>query len=475
VIALRRQLRSLQGRVALLATLGVAAVLFAVGAAAVASFAERERERVDDTLEARPVGALVRALQGGNDDGGNPGGPGRFGPGGRFGPPALRPEGEYIRLLAAGGLVAAVDAPDGLALPAATGLRTLDSAGGSYRSLTRPVGGGGLLEVGTDLSSADDRVGTLRRRLVVLGLLGVGLVGALSWWLAGLALRPLRALQAGAGRVSSTRDLSTRLDAEPDPREVGDLSDSINAMLARLQRSAGETDAALEATRRFAGDAGHELRTPMTALRANLGLLRRNPDLGPAERASALHDAEREAGRAVRLLDALQTLARGDAGVSLPREPVDLSAVLETALDAARARHPTVGWQMRAPSEELELTGWPDGLRALTDNLLENAARHGRPDGVVEATLRADGDALVLTVDDDGPGVPAAERERLFERFARGRDGAARGSGLGLALVRQQARLHGGEVTLGESPLGGARFEVRLSAASGINRDRQAG
>ena len=443
---------------ALLSTLAVAGVLLAVGAAAVASFAERERSRVEQDLAGRPLRGLVRALSGLEQ--GGPGGP----PGLPEPPPALRPEGEYVRLIADGRVLRSVDPPQGLPVPDGPGMRTLETDGERYRSLTRAVPGGGLLEVGVDLAPADDRVAALRNRLLVLGGLGVALVGALSWWLAGVALRPLGALRAAAGRVSSTRDLSTRLPALDAPAEVGELSASINAMLARLERSAGETEAALQATRRFAGDAGHELRTPMTALRANLGALRRNPDLDAAERRATLDDAEHEADRIVRLLDVLQTLARGDASAALPRETLDLSGLVEAAVEAARSRHPDVTWRLEAPPEELELSGWPDGLRALADNLLENAARHGRPRGVVEATLARDDGAVVLTVDDDGNGVRPTDRERIFERFARGAGSRTDGSGLGLALVRQQARLHGGEVTVSDGPLGGARFEVRLDA-----------
>jgi two-component system, OmpR family, sensor histidine kinase PrrB len=459
-----RALGSLRGRVAVLATIAVAGVLLAVGATSVASFSEREHARVDDALEARPVGALVRALRG-------PPGPGELEPAPPdgpaplpLGPEALRPEGEYIRLIGDGEVVRSVDAARGLPVPEEPGLRTLHTDGERYRSLTREAPRGLLLEVGTDLGPAEDRVAALRTRLLVLGALGVALVGAVSWWLAGLALQPLRALRDAAGRVSTTRDLSTRLPAEGSPEEVSELTASINSMLGRLERSAGETEAALEATRRFAGDAGHELRTPMTALRANLGALRRNPGLDPAGRRALLEDAEREAERAARLLEVLQTLARGDAAAALPRESVDLAGLAEAAVEAARSRHTKVSWHLEAPAEELELAGWPDGLRALIDNLLENAARHGRPGGEVRAKLGRDDSALVLTVDDDGPGVEASERERIFERFARGDEADSEGYGLGLALVRQQARLHGGKVSVSDSSLGGARFRVTLAA-----------
>lgn len=471
-----RPLRSLRGRVALLATLAVAAVVLGVGAAAVASFAERERDRVDDDLSGRPPEPLGRALGPAPEPA--PPGSGPFPPpheGPALGPPALRPEGEYVRLIVAGEVVRAVDAPEGLPLPKAPGLRTLGAGDVRYRSLARSLPDGALLENGIDLRPTEARISALRRRLLLLGALGVALVGVVSWWLAGLALRPLRALRSAAGRVSTTRDLSTRLPADGAPEEIDELAGSVNAMLARLERSSAETDRALEATRRFAADAGHELRTPLTALRANLGTLRRNPDLSPAERAATLEAAEREAERAGRLLEALQTLARGEAGAALPRERVDLSELLETAVEAARVRHPQVAWRLEAPAAESELDGWADGLRALVDNLLENAARHGRRDGVVEVALAADGDGPVLTVDDDGPGVPAAERGRIFERFGRAAGAATDGSGLGLALVRQQARLHGGEATVSEGPLGGARFVVRFGGGERSSGEPRAG
>jgi two-component system sensor histidine kinase PrrB len=457
--------RSLRGRVALLATLAVAIVLFAVGATVLAIFADRETARVDESLAERPAGALVRAF------GRDPVPPPERGPEvvpapPPFGERVFRPEGQYVRLFdESGRVVRAVDAPPGLPAPGGEGVRTLEADRGSYRSLTRAIPGIGLLEIGLDLGPSEDRVAELRNRLILLGLLGVALVAALSWWLAGLALGPLRSLRAAAGQVSSTRDLSTRLTPGGAPAEVAELTDSINAMLARLQGSAAETDRALETTRRFAGDAGHELRTPMTALRADIGTLRRNPDLSAEQRAATLRNAEREVERATRLLELLQTLTRGDSGTALPREALDLTELAESAVDAARSRHPSIRWTLEAPPGELSLRGWPDGVRALLDNLLENAARHGRPDGTVRATLEPHDGGVALTVDDDGPGVEPGERERIFDRFARGGASPNGGLGLGLALVRQQARMHGGEASVSDSPMGGARFRVELRSA----------
>ncbi len=473
-----RALRSIRGRVAALATAAVAAVLLAVGTVTITTFAERERARFDERLAEPSPRALGRALAEGRLPAGGAGrlgvpphgpefrpdgGPGRFGPpppglGGR----ALRPEGEFVRLLDGGEAIAAVDAPRDLPPARGDGFRTVRAGGTAYRTLVRTTPEGLTLEVGAALSGVGERGGALRARGIVVSLFGVGVAGALAWWLAGRALRPRAALRTAGARVSGTRDLSNRLPAESRLEEIDALSESVNAMLGRLERSASETERALDATRRFAADAGHELRTPMTALRANLGALLRHPGLDGDERQAVLSEAEAEAERTVRLLEALQTLARGDAGAALPREEVELADVVDAALERARRRHPGVAFDLRSSRESTAVQGWPDGLQVLVDNLVENAARHGRPGGRVEVALGQSGDELQLAVEDDGPGIIADERERIWHRFARG-DGAREGSGLGLALVRQQARLHGGDAWVEDSELGGARFVARLA------------
>ena len=130
-------------------------------------------------------------------------------------------------------------------------------------------------------------------------------------------------------------------------------------------------------------------------------------------------------------------------------------------MQAARARHPDVSYSLEG-STARELVGWEHGLRLLVDNLLENAARHGRAGGTVEVGLADRDGAVVLSVEDDGPGVPVGERERIFRRFTRGADARGAGAGLGLALAAQQAALHGGDVEVAEAEGGGARFVVRL-------------
>ena len=139
--------------------------------------------------------------------------------------------------------------------------------------------------------------------------------------------------------------------------------------------------------------------------------------------------------------------------------------MLDAAVHGARKRHPGVRFELAGNVEEGRVDGWEGGLRLIVDNLLDNAALHGRGEGgSVKVGLERDDGRLVVRVEDDGPGIPADERERLLEPFARGRDARPDGTGLGLAIVAQQAALHGGDLELGDAPGGGLAVEVRLPA-----------
>jgi two-component system sensor histidine kinase PrrB len=199
-------------------------------------------------------------------------------------------------------------------------------------------------------------------------------------------------------------------------------------------------------------------------VQATLSTLRRHPDLDAPRRAGMVQDALDQQQRMVALLEGLQALARGDAG-PLEHTAVDLADLVDGVVTATAARDPDVVLEAELPDAPVMVEGWEPGLRLLVENLVSNAVRHGRHDGgrvLVTLLPGADGSGPVLHVDDDGPGVPAAERERIFAPFAR-IDGTDRpGSGLGLALVAQQAGHHGAGVTVGDAPLGGARFTVRF-------------
>jgi two-component system, OmpR family, sensor histidine kinase PrrB len=307
----------------------------------------------------------------------------------------------------------------------------------------------------SSLEDVEDRVAGIRTLVIVLGLGALAITGLAAWGFTTLAVRPLGRLQEGAARVSGAEDLRTPLPQE-GPDEVRSLAGALNAMLARLQASSA-------ATRRFAADAGHELRTPLTGLRANLDALERNPDLPADQRAALVRDIAAEQERIVHLLDGLQALARGEAADSLPREDVELGDLVDAAVYAARRRHPGVEFELDDRIGDATLRGWAGGLRLVVDNLLDNAALHGRPGGRVRVGLERDDGVLAVRVEDDGPGIPAHERDRLLEPFARGNGATAPGTGLGLAIVAQQVALHDGELRVRESEaLGGLAVEGRF-------------
>jgi two-component system sensor histidine kinase PrrB len=354
------------------------------------------------------------------------------------------------------------------------GFGTAGVGGTRYRTYAETLhdpGLGGLvrLEVSTSLEDLERRRGALRRRLALIGLAVLVVAAGGVWLAADLVLRPLRRLRGAAAGIETEGDLA-RSVPEGGPAELRALAGSFNAMLRRLARSADDRNRALEATRRFAADAGHELRTPLTSVQATLSAIARHPDMAAAQRGDLARDALAEQRRLVELLDSLQALARGDAA-PLERADVDLAEVVDASIGAVAARHPGASLGADAPDEPVAYRGWEPGLRILVANLVENAARHGRPDGRVLVTLRpgVNGRGPSIDVEDDGPGIPEAERERVFEPFRRidpaGASEDRGGSGLGLALVAQQARLHDAVITVADSAvLGGALLRVEFPA-----------
>jgi two-component system, OmpR family, sensor histidine kinase PrrB len=466
---------SIRARVTAAATAAVALVLIAGGVLTVTTFADRERSSLDRELESRAQGPAGRALGPESRAGSFEGGPEGADGGGKPGPPDLLAQsGSFVRVVGDGQVLRAEgDVPDeGLPERSDPGFATVDAGDGQWRILTIPLklppGFAGpsepVIQFGADAGPLESRIDSMQRRVALISILGIGLTVILASVLAGPALAPLSRLRRSVAGVTTTRDLSRRLPEGDAGREVDELAHGVNEMLARLESSSSGTERALEATRRFAGDVGHEVRTPLTSMRANIDAVRRNPSMPEEQRRAILNDVAREQEDLVAVLDALQALARGDAAAALPREPVDMAEVIDAAVEAARRRHPEAHVELSAAEGEHLITGWPDGLRLLIDNLIQNAIRHGG--ARVTVGLERDQGSLLLTVADDGPGVPVAERGRIFERFTRGvQAGGSPGSGLGLALVAQQAQLQGGDVTVGDSAAGGALFTVRLPGA----------
>lgn len=265
------------------------------------------------------------------------------------------------------------------------------------------------------------------------------------------ALAPLRKVrgeigQRGAGSLHA-------LDARDLPEEVAPVVDTLNDLLARL-------DSALAAQRRFVADAAHALRTPLTAIKLQAQIAQRS--LEPEERRKALAELEAGVDRASHLVTQLLRMARLEPeAAQTTATAVRLDELMKTVVGAFSAQAEARGLDLGiTEAPPMEIFGHPDSLGVMLDNLVDNALRHTPAGGRVDLSLvRADGH-IVLTVSDNGPGIPARERERVFERFHRLVGGDIPGSGLGLAIVREVANQHHARVVLDDTPGGGLSVRV---------------
>jgi signal transduction histidine kinase len=293
---------------------------------------------------------------------------------------------------------------------------------------------------------------------LIFGVLGgtlLALVGGL--WLAGRAMRPIAGLTQTARRIAETRDPDMRVPQPQADDEVAELARTLDEMLHSLAASRVETEAALARQRQFVADASHELRTPLTSILANLELL---ADVLDGEQGEAARSALRSSQRMRRLVADLLLLARADAKRELPHQPTDLGRVVVEA--AAELGPVSDGHELDISTQRAVVAGSPDELHRLALNLMENAIRHTPPGTHVRAEVERANGHVVLTVADDGPGIPPELRERIFERFTRGGGDRAGSFGLGLSIVRAVAESHDGTVVL--RPGEGARFVVTLPA-----------
>ncbi|MEO8188322.1 MAG: ATP-binding protein [Burkholderiaceae bacterium] len=267
----------------------------------------------------------------------------------------------------------------------------------------------------------------------------------LVWWIVGRGLAPL----AVVAQTLSQRDPTSLQPIAVDklPIEVQPLVVSLNALLQRLHE-------AFDVQRRFAADAAHELRTPLTALTLQIQLAARAQSAD--ERAIAFERMEQGVKRATRLVHQLLTMARLDPeAAQKPAVPTDLAALATAVVNEPRplAAQKSIVLDVDARTP-VWVIGQEDALRILLTNLIDNAIRYTAPSGRVHVSVQPRGATAQLIVQDTGPGIPADERERVFDRFYRGRDAAAGGSGLGLAIVRRIASLHAGTVTLSAGDAG---------------------
>ena len=353
--------------------------------------------------------------------------------------------------------------------------RDLDGLG-EYRFTSTELRSGEVLVTGLPMSEVDD---TLLSAGLILG--GVALVGLLAAAGAGAlivrrTLQPLQEVASTAARVAELPldrgevAIAERVPARhTDPNtEIGQVGLALNRMLGHVDNALAARHESETRVRQFVADASHELRTPLTAVLGYAELVRRGGDATP-EVAHAIGRVESEAERMAALVDDLLLLARLDSGRPLEHSTVDLSRLVLDAVSDARVAGPEHHWRLSLPAEPVTVTGDGARLHQVLGNLLSNARTHTPPGTTVTTELSTSDDEVVLTVTDDGPGIPGNLLPQVFERFARGdssRSRAAGSTGLGLAIVAAVVQAHGGEVDVASGP-GRTEFTVWLPRTAG--------
>ena len=296
----------------------------------------------------------------------------------------------------------------------------------------------------------------------LIAMPGFILLAALGgWWIIRRAFRPLDTINATAAAINEGRDLSARIGLPAGHGEFSRLAGSFDRMLERLE-------AAFEAEKQFTADASHELRTPVSVILGACEYAEKY-DETPEERLETIQTIHRQGRRMADLIGQLLQMTRLDQGTEgLRLEEVDLTGLLRTlCADQAAAGKAALRPDLQ---DGVRVRGDGTLLTRLAQNLIDNAFKYGGAEGPVEVTLRQSGEEVCLTVRDHGPGIPPEQQEKIWQRFyqvdpARGRD---RGAGLGLAIVQQIARLHGGRMTLESAPGRGCAFALHLPAVKKI-------
>jgi two-component system, OmpR family, sensor kinase len=267
----------------------------------------------------------------------------------------------------------------------------------------------------------------------------------LALWTVRRGLRPLNDMAKTAGAIASGGDLGRRIEPADAETEVGRLGAALNTMLARIEDAFAEKSESEARLRQFVADASHELRTPLTSIRGYAELLRKGAFVDDEERTKALRRVEREASRMSGLVDDLLLLARLDQGRPLERAPVELRRICRDALDDAQLTDPDRPVELVAPTT-VTVAGDRDRLAQVAHNLVGNALVHTTPGTPVRVEVFAEGGMGVMRVVDEGPGLTASVRARVFDRFYRAdRARTGEGTGLGLSIVRATAEALGGQ------------------------------
>ncbi len=354
--------------------------------------------------------------------------------------------------------------------------RTYVEKGGLLRVYTRPykshAGRQGVIRVMERTGDVELPLSNLRLALLLLAPIAVAGSAAVSYWLAGRALAPVVEITELAREIESTQ-LSRRLPTRPVPDEIGRLVDTFNQMIGRLESS-------FESMKRFTADASHELRSPLANMQSTLEVALGQPREADEYR-SAMASLNEEVGRLRHIVADLLLLARADSGkVPFQLEPVRLDILAGEVVESFSERANALGAHLEmAPAPAVVIPGDERWLRQLVLNLVDNAVRfsigaeaqHAAAGGV-RVTVWAEGQLAFLAVDDDGPGIPESDLERVFERFFRSDAARTRlvdgGAGLGLAICAWIVREHGGTIRALQRSEGGTRMILAVPRSSSL-------
>lgn len=344
---------------------------------------------------------------------------------------------------------------------------------GDYRALAVQVQPEFRVVLALPLADLNAQTVQLAWTIALVALAGLALALGFGSLIVRRALSPLAEVTSTAQRVSELPldrgdvALAERVADDDERTEVGRLGGAFNRMLGHVASALSAREESEQKVRRFVADASHELRTPLASIRGYAELTRLHGGELPPDVVHAIGRIESESVRMTELVEDLLLLARLDEGRELSALPVDLGRVVVEAVGDAQAAGPGHDWEVRLPDAAAVVVGDEPRLRQVVTNLLANARVH-TPDGTsVVASLERTGDEVVLTVEDDGPGIPPALADSIFERFARGdssRSRIAGSTGLGLAIVKAVVEAHHGDVSVSSEP-GRTAFVVALPLA----------
>jgi two-component system sensor histidine kinase PrrB len=366
------------------------------------------------------------------------------------------PDGNLVRTARIGDVTVSV--PSNIVLPKlANGYANTTINGVQYRVRTFSAGPVSIA-LAAPLAEAQHRINELHLRVLLICAGVIGGTFLVGWVISLIMVNPfvLLARQARAINAQSSPDeVQVR-----GVREAVEIAEAVEQMLDRIGNEQQRTKAALESARDFAAVASHELRTPLTAMRTNLEVLS-TLELAAEQRQEVIGDVIRTQSRIEATLTALERLAQGELTTVDDFVPFDITELLDRAAHDALRVYPDVEVSL-VPSPTVLMVGLPTGLRLVIDNAIANAVKHGGA-STIQVNVSSSSEGVEIAIDDNGTGVPEEERSAVFERFSRGSTASRSGSGLGLALVAQQAELHGGNASLHASVLGGSQLLLKLA------------